>query len=55
MVLAAWFTSGATLLSRHEYTLSQVGTHPDMSLDVARMYNNNKAAPWGNQVASMMG
>ena len=42
MVLTAWFPSGAALLSRHEYPLSQVGTrpvmsNPDMVLDVARI------------------
>ena len=36
MVLAAWFPSGATLLSHHECVLSHVGTCPDMALDVAR-------------------
>ena len=27
-VLAVWFLSGVALLSRHEYTVSQVGTRP---------------------------
>ena len=27
--------------SRHECTLSEVGTHPDMTLDVTRTKNNN--------------
>ena len=37
MVLVAWRSSEAALQSRHERTLSQVSTHPDMTLDVARM------------------
>ena len=37
MVLMVWFPSGATLLSRHECALSQIGAHPDMMVDVARM------------------
>ena len=32
MVLAAWFPSELTLQSHHERALSQVGTHPDMTL-----------------------
>ena len=32
MVLAAWFPSGAELLSHHECALSQGGTRPDMML-----------------------
>ena len=41
MVLADWFPNGATLLSRHECTLLQIGTRPDMILYIARMYNSN--------------
>ena len=37
MVLAAWSPSGETLYSRHECALLEVGTHPDMTLDVPRM------------------
>ena len=37
MVLVAWFPSGAALQNRHESALSQVRTHPGMTLDVARM------------------
>ena len=33
---AAWFPSGATLKGHRECALSQVGTHPDKTLDVAR-------------------
>ena len=40
-MLVASFPSGAALLNR-QCTLSQVGTHRDMTLDVARMQNNNK-------------
>ena len=29
--------SGVALLSRYECVLSQVGTHPDMTLNVARI------------------
>ena len=36
MVLTAWFHIEAALLSRHEYTLSQVGTSSDITLDVAK-------------------
>ena len=34
MVLVAWSSSGAALLSHYEYTLSKVGTRPDRNLDV---------------------
>ena len=37
MVLAAWFSSGAALLNRHECTRSQVSACLDMTLDVAKM------------------
>ena len=37
MVLVAWCSSEAALLHGHECGVSQVGTHPDMTLDVARM------------------
>ena len=30
----SWFQSGAALKGRHECALSQVGPHPDMTLDV---------------------
>ena len=36
MDLPAWFPSGAALYNHHECALSQVGTHPDMTLDVAQ-------------------
>ena len=44
MVLVAWLPSGEALWSRHrrEYALLQVGTHHDMTLDVAMIQNNNK-------------
>ena len=32
---ASWFPSGAALESRYECALSQISTHPDMTLDVA--------------------
>ena len=35
-VLVAWSPSGATLQSHHECALSQVSSHPDMTLDVVR-------------------
>ena len=38
---AVYFPSGAALLSCHECSLSQVGAHPDMTLDVARRLNSN--------------
>ena len=41
MVLAAWFPSGTALISCHERTLSQVGTHPDMTLDVIKTLRKN--------------
>ena len=41
MVLVAWFPSGTTQLNRHECKLSEVGTHPDMTLDVARTWKSN--------------
>ena len=41
MVLVAWLPSGAALYSGHECALSQVGTHLDMTLDVAGMQDNN--------------
>ena len=34
--------SGITLTKRHECALSQVGTRPDMTLDVVRTDNNKK-------------
>ena len=42
MVLAVWPRSTARLFIRHEYALFQVGTHPDMTLDIARTKSNNK-------------
>ena len=42
MVLVVWFSSGAAQQSRHECVLSQISTHPDMTLNVARIQNNNK-------------
>ena len=39
MVLVAWFPSGPALYIHHECTLSQVGTRPDMTLDVARKWH----------------
>ena len=36
MVLAAWCSSEAALISCHEFALSQVDTGPDMTLDAAR-------------------
>ena len=36
MLLAAWFPSEAALKGHHECALSQVGTRPDMTLNVAR-------------------
>ena len=42
MVLSAWCSSEAALQSCHECALSQFGTQPDMTLDVARIENNNK-------------
>ena len=48
MVLAAWSSTGAALLSRHE--CRQVGTRPDMILDVAKTLNSNyltnNVDPW---------
>ena len=41
-MLVAWSSSRAALQSRHEYALSQLGTHPNMTIDVARALNNNK-------------
>ena len=37
MVLAACSSSGAALESHHECALLQVGTHPGMTIDFARM------------------
>ena len=37
MMLMGCFPSGAALLIRQEYALSEVSAHPDMTLDVARM------------------
>ena len=37
-----WSSSGAALLSHYESTLSQVGTHPALTIDVARMQNASK-------------
>ena len=42
MVLVVWFPSRAVLKSHHECTLLQVGSHPDITLDVARMQHNNQ-------------
>ena len=36
MVPAAWCSSEAALKRRNECALSQIGTGPDMTLDVAR-------------------
>ena len=41
-ILAAWSLSGTAIYSYHECALSQVGTGPDMTLDVARMKTTNK-------------
>ena len=41
MVLVDWFLSRAALQSHHECALFQVGTPPDMILDVARTSNSN--------------
>ena len=40
MVSVAWSPSREALLRHHECALSQVGIHPDMTLDVARMLSN---------------
>ena len=42
MLLVAWFPHGAALLSHQDCVLSQLGIHRDVTLDVARMLNNNK-------------
>ena len=42
MVQAACCPCEVVLYSRHECTLSQLSTRPDMTLDVARSQNNNK-------------
>ena len=44
MVLATWSPRGAALYSCLECALSQVGTRPGMSLDVARMKTTNHQA-----------
>ena len=41
-VLVDWVPSGTVVQSRHESVLSQVSTHPDMSLDVARTKSNTQ-------------
>ena len=41
MVPMAWPPSRAALYIRHEHALLQFGSHPDMTLDVSRMYNHN--------------
>ena len=38
--LTEWYPSGTALSSGHKYTLSQIGTCPDVTLDVARTFNN---------------
>ena len=42
IVLIAQSSSGATLLSRNECTLSDIGTRHDLALDIARMQNPTK-------------
>ena len=42
MVLAAWCPNEVALYGRYECALSQVGSHPNMTLDVARTQNNNE-------------
>ena len=42
MVLAAWFPSVAALKGSHECALSQVGVHPDMTLDVLLGHKNKQ-------------
>ena len=44
MVRTSWFPSGAALLSRYECVLLQVGTRPDMTLDVKQQQTNNKSS-----------
>ena len=41
MGVAAWYHSRVALCSAHEYALSQIGTCPDMTLNVAITKENN--------------
>ena len=43
MVPAAWPPSEAALLSRHMFALPKIYTYYDMTLDVAKTQNSNKA------------
>ena len=42
MLLSVWSATAAALSSRYEWALSQVGTCPGMTLDVARTLNSIK-------------
>ena len=52
MVLAVCSPSEAALGGRHECALSQVGSHPDMTLDVAMVLNNNKYPSFNGTVSN---
>ena len=45
MVLVVWCPSGAALLSCHDCALSQIGAHPGVTLNVARMYTTTNKQP----------
>ena len=40
MVPATWSPSEAALKAHYEGEISQVGTHPNMTLDVVRIFKN---------------
>ena len=41
MVPAVWFPSGAAISSHNQCVLSQVGTRPDMTLNIVRTQSSN--------------
>ena len=45
MVLSTCFPVRHLYKNRHECALSQIGTRPDTTVDVARTKNNNKQMP----------
>ena len=46
----AWSPNATSQQSRHECTLSQVGSHPNVNLDIAGILNTNKQTIWQQKV-----